>query len=234
MLRIATTMVPVLALAWRAFAAEPLAVTNWIPIGSTDAANASPVPASDTVSLAGRDKKGSTWWSVVDPIPLQPDRSVTFSCRLRVCDDMEPRATAQLRIGLYGVIDGTPAGTTRQKDLRGFVIAGGPLDLQWRVELAEHASDSGPLIYAAGLTNRASVTATGTGGRGGDSRVVITLTRRSGGTVTVNGFWADVPFSFEVKPFAGDLTHLRAVAIMRGGKSGDGEVSIGSVRLRPE
>jgi hypothetical protein len=232
--RIASWLILASLLGVNIAAAQSTTITNWLNYGTTDSAGVVSVSTDTTISLVGSDKKGSTFWSVFDPIPLVADKPVTLSCKIKTPDDMPARSTAQFRIGIFGVIAGTAPDVTRQRDLRGFIINAGPWDKQWRIELNEHATESGPLIYSAGMTNRATAQIEATGGRGTEARVVITLTKKSADLISCSGFWADLPFSFEVKPLAGDYTHLRAVVVMRGGKSGEGEMMISNVKIHAD
>lgn len=218
----------------RASAADGQAITNWFDHGATDAAAAKTVLTESSFPLFGGKDVRSAVWSVFDPIPLAVDKPVTFSCKVKIPEDLPLRSTAQIRIGIYGVVSGTSPTATKQRDLRGFVVTGGAQDRQWRLELAEHASDVGPLIFTAGMTNRATTQVEATGGRGTDARVVITLTKKSADLISCSGFWADVPFSFEVAPLAGDYTHLRAVCVMRGAVSGTGDLTFSNVRIRSD
>lgn len=218
----------------RVFAGDPVAITNWLPFGQADAAVAVAEVRDATISLAGGDQKGSTFWSVFDPIPLAGGKPVTLSFRLATPDDFPEMASAEIRIGLYGVVEGTSPHASKQADLRGFIVMGGSQKSMWRIELAEHAASQGSLIHRAGMTNRAATQVSSRGGRGAESRVVITLARKSAELVSVGGFWGEVPFAFEVRPLAGDYTHLRAIAVMRGGKSGEGELKISGVKIRAD
>jgi hypothetical protein len=234
MFRINSIAALAIVLGLQASAADSATINNWLHYGNTDAANAVPASTETTIGLVGSDKKGSTFWAVFDPIPLATEKPVTLSCRVRTPDDLPTNSTSQIRIGLYGVVSGTSPATTKQTELRGFAVMGGSMKKLWRVDLAEHATGTGPLIYAAGMTNRAMTEAESTGGRGAESRIVITITKKTADSIRMAGFWGDVPFLFEVKPLAGDYTHLRAIAVMRGGNSGTGEMTIGNVKIRPD
>ncbi len=216
------------------FAADSSAIATWFGMDVQDAGKAAATSTDATLELLGTDKARSAYWALTDPIPLATGKSVTLSCRINTPEDMPTNSTAQIRIGLYGVVAETNPDTTRLGDLRGFVVLGGSYQKMWRVELAEHDHSAGGLIYSAGMTNRAMTEAESAGGRGVESRIVITITKKSADQISLRGFWGDVPFSFEVAPLAGDYTHLRAVAVMRGGKSGKGTLTVGSVKLRPE
>lgn len=234
MFRIATIALFAAFTGCRAIAASDVMPAKWFHMGNADANTATPAFSDGTFALHGDDKKGSAFWSLFDPIALSSEKPVTLSCRIATPGDLPTNSTAQIRIGLYGVVAGTKPDATKHKDLRGFIVMGGSAKNMWRIELAEHPSDAGPLIYQAGMTNRAMAQAESNGGRGAESRVVITMTKKASGKILLEGFWGDVPFSFEIAPFAGDYTHVRAVAFMRGGNSGTDALTVKNVRIRSE
>lgn len=210
------------------------ALALWYPISQRDAATAPPTITNATFVLEGATGGHSTVWAVFDPIPLASGQSVTLSCRLRLPDDFPRYAGDDIRIGLYGTLAGVDPTTTRQDDLRGFAFLAGVADRIWTVRLSEHARSSGPLIQYAGLKEHRSVTNEATGGRGAMARIVITLAKKSSAEIQCNGFWGDAPFSFAVKPYAGDYTHLRAVAILRGGHSGVAPLTISNLKVQQD
>lgn len=217
-----------------AFARDDAALSGWFDVRVMDAANGSPAVNDTRLDLVGKGGPHSAIWTVFDPIALQTGKPVTLSCRIKTPDDIPTNSTSQIRIGLYGVLNGVNPSTTKQSDLRGFVLMAGSAKTLWRLDLAEHDRATGGLIVMAGMTNRAMTTAESRGGRGADARIVITFTKKSADAVVLNGFWGDVPFSFDVQPFAGEITHLRAVAVMRGNTSGDGAMAISDVKVRAD
>jgi hypothetical protein len=217
-----------------AHASEATALARWFPVSQRDAATAPPTITNATFGLEGITGGHSTVWAVFDPMPLVSGRSVTLSCRLRLPDDFPRSVGDDIRIGLYGTLAGVDPKTTRQDDLRGFALLAGAEDRFWTVRLSEHATAGGPLIQYAGLKAHQSAKSEATGGRGTMARIVITLTKKSADRIQCHGFWGDAPFSFEFKPYAGDYTHLRAVAILRGGRSGVAPLAIANVKVQQD
>lgn len=226
------TMLALLGAAFHAHGIEAPALSTWFPVSQRDAATARPAITNATFVLEGITGGHSTVWAVFDPIPLAPGQSVTLSCRLQLPDDFPKYVGDDIRIGLYGTLAGVDPKTTRQDDLRGFAFMAGAADRFWTVRLSEHATANGPLIQYAGLKEHTSVKAEATGGRGTMARIVITLAKKSADRILSSGFWGDASFSFEVKPYAGDYAHLRAVAILRGGRSGVTPLTITNVKVQ--
>lgn len=218
----------------RASAGEAISITNWILYKKDMAPPYVTAVTGPTVSLAHSGKVDSAYLSYFNPIALQPGKSVTFSSRLLTPKDLPARSGGQIRIGLYGVVKGTSPDSTAQTDLRGFVLMLGANGKNCRVELFEHATSKGAIILLAGLTNLAATEVETADPRGVDARVVATITKKSDAVLSITGFWGEIPFSFEVKPRAGDYTHLTALALLRGNVSGSGDMNFSNVKIRQD
>lgn len=217
-----------------ASAGEAISITNWILYKKDIAPPYTTAATGPIIALTHSGKVDSAYFSLFKPFPLDAGKSVTFSARLLTPSDFPKSAGGQLRIGLYGVTAGTSPESTAQTDLRGFVVMGGANGKFSRIELFEHATSTGPLILLAGLTNHATANVETEIPRGTESRVVITIAKKSADLVTISGFWGDAPFTFDVKPHAGDYTHIRALILMRGNTSGTAEMNFSNVKIRTD
>lgn len=213
------------------WAADDVPLDQWYYFQVFNAATAQPSVVGSNIELVPSNAPNTSLLAYFDPIPFAAGKPVTLSCRMHIPDDTT-NSTQQYRLGLYGVVAGTPSSTKKQEQLRGFVLSAGNAKDKWDVTFYEHDRKEGGLIYAAGLTEIARVSAEKTGGRGADARVVLTLAKQPDGTVNASGFWGDMPFAFACTPKAGDYTHLCAVAVMRGRNTGQQKMTVGNVRVR--
>jgi hypothetical protein len=227
---IATTAVFFAFVALESAGGETL-VTNWLSCASADAAKALPVIRDDPLTLAVDGKKDVAFWSVFNPLPLSVGKPVTLTFRLLIPSDLPDKADAMIRIGLYGVAADADPTTTRQEDLRGIMLLGGPFGDHWRLVIAQHSAMKGRTLQA-GSVNYGGVQMVGNYvARGATVRVVMTITRKSADAISIAGFWADAPFSFEIKQLADEINQIRAVMAARGRSSGTNDMAVINLRL---
>ena len=208
-------------------------VDRWFSLNVINAATASVTVTGSRVELVASNGPNTALVGYFDPIEFKSGRPVTASCRILVPDG-PTNATQQYRIGLYGVVTGTDPATRKQSDLRGFVLSGGNIGKIWELTFSERDRKEGGIIYAAGITELTRLKAEKTGGRGAEARLVLTLVKQTDGAVTADGFWGDTPFSFRCVPKAGELSHLIAIAVMRGRTTGKQLMTVSNVRVRAE